>query len=118
DRQSGGVGRGPAIGAKGVGVQVEDGAGTRLPGPVRLPLGVEELVQHARVFVHHEYVAIAAVGRAARRGTLDGSVGWDGVRAGVALVRVVERDVHTGLAGADDRVGDADEPTVPKSGAE
>ena len=56
-----------------------------------------------RVEVDDEDVAVALALRAA----LDGRVGRDGVRAGVAFVGVLERDGDLGLRAADDDVGNS-----------
>ena len=108
DGQAGRVGRGPAVGPQGVGREVEDGARAGLPAVARL-VGVVHLVEQLVVGVEHEHVAVAgAVGAA-----LDGRVGRDRVRPGVALVGVVERDRHLGLRAGNDHVRDADRAAVP-----
>ena len=52
------------------------------------------------------------------RAALDRRVRRDRVRAGVALVGVVERHGHPGLRAGRGRVGDADRAAVPQAGAE
>ena len=106
DRQAGGVGRGPAVGAAGGGAQVP--GGPRVGVPVRLRLGdVEgavELVELAGGAVDDEHVAVAVAAVAA----LDRGAGRDRERPRVALVAVggvVDRQ-HP-LPRADDRVGEA-----------
>jgi hypothetical protein len=106
DRQAGGVGGSPAIGAEGGRVEVPGGAGVGVP--VRLRLGdvggVVELVEHAAGAVDGEHVAITVAAVAA----LDGGAGGDRERPGVAFAAVGGvTDGKLSLAGADDGVGEA-----------
>src|SRR5205823_5842902 len=81
DGESGGVGRRPGVGAETVGPEVEDGARPGGRPAARVPR-VVQLVEDASVAVDHERVTVASRVLAA----LDGRVGAEGIRAGVALV--------------------------------
>ena len=82
--------------------------------PAVVGIRAVELPQPARVTIDDQHVAIA--GRA--RSAFDGGVRRDGIRAGVALVRVAERHRHARLIAGHGRVRDANWPAVPDAGAE
>ena len=112
DGQTGRVGRGPAVGAQRVRLQVEDGSRAGVPGAVALLVGVVELVEHLGVGVQHEHVPVA-VGVGSPR-ALHRSIRRHGVRARVALVAVVgEVDGDLGLRPRHDDVRDADARALP-----
>ena len=102
DREARGVGRRPAAGAQGVGVEVPDGPGARRRARCAV-LRVVELVQGAGARVDHEGVPVAGRLCAAfyRR------VGTERVRTRIALRGVLEGHVHQGLGGRHHRVGNA-----------
>ena len=102
DREARRVGRRPAAGPQGVGLEVPDRPRARRRAR-RAVLGVVELVQGAGGRVDHEGVAVAG-----RLGpSFYGGGGPERVRARVALRGVLEGDVHQGLGGRHHRVGNA-----------
>ena len=80
--------------------QIAPGPRRRAP---RVVLGVVELVQRARGGVDHDGVAVAG----GALSSFDRGVGAEGIRPRVALARVLERDVHEGMAGRYHGVGHA-----------
>ena len=78
--------------------------------PARSPgIGGIQLIQFRVILVHDQDVAVAGgVGAA-----LDRDIGGNGIRTGIALVRVVERHRHVCLRTGNDHVRDADRGTVP-----
>src|SRR5690606_5661713 len=115
DGQAGRVGRRPTIRPQVVTGKVEDGSGARLPRTVRLPLGIEHLVEDTIVHVHGEHVTVAARRHTSRWSTLDRGVRGYGIRARVALVVVVERHVDSRLARVHGDVRDPDGRALPES---
>ena len=110
DRQAGRVGGRPAAGPQAVRAHVPDCARSGVPrGPE-----VEELVERAGVAVDDDRVPVAVGGGPA----LDGDVGRNRVRAGIALLVVVEVDPGLRLRAAHDGDGDPDRAAVPESRAE
>src|SRR5690606_6882387 len=95
--------------------KVEDGSGARLPRTVRLPLGIEHLVEDTIVHVHGEHVTVATRRHTSRWSTLDPGVRGDGIRARVALVVVVESHVDSRLARVHGDVRDPDGRALPES---
>src|SRR5262245_27929808 len=72
-------------------------------------MGVEKLVEFPGVDVDHEHVTIAA----RRRAALDRGIRWNRIRPWIALVRIVERHRHFGLARSHDDVWNAVRRAVP-----
>src|SRR6266850_6124493 len=86
--KSRGVGGGPGVVPKGVGIQLEDCARTRFPTPVALRIGAENFIQHAVVAIQHQHVPVAfTLGPA-----LDWRIRWNRVWSGIAFVRVLKTD--------------------------
>src|SRR6185369_15694827 len=102
NRETRGVGRGPAGGAKRIGIEVEDGAGAGSPASVSRIGGIE-LVQFPVVAIDDQDVPVAGTPRA----TFDGRIGRDRVGPRITLVRVVEGDGALGRRPAHYDVGNA-----------
>lgn len=105
NRQTGGIGTGPGVGALLVGEQIPDGAGVRVPSG-GLWEGAVELVEEAVGFIEDEDVAIAGAGIGI---AFDRSAEGNGHGAGIgfaAVGLVIDRDES--LRGVDYAVGNAD----------
>ena len=98
DREAGGVGGGPALGAQRVRLQVPDRAAVGVPARA-LALGGEQLEELAVALAQRQHVAVAAA--------LDRRVERCRVGAGIGLVGDLEAHRHERLGERDVDVGDA-----------
>src|SRR5579871_4740485 len=95
-------------------MQMEYGARTRLPRAIRLRISGPGFVQNAVVLIDDQHMPVAAALRAA----LNGRVGGDRVRTGVAFVGVLERDGDLCLLARHGDERNADRAAIPQAGAE
>ena len=105
NRQSGGIGRCPGVGALLVNGHVPDGRRVGAPFPA-LHCGIVKLIEPAAIFFKHQHVTIAVTGL---RVTFDERVGGNWLRAGIAFIRVgIERYRNFRLASRYNLIGNAD----------
>src|SRR6266550_2384791 len=103
DGKAGGVRRRERVRAKRVRPEVPRRARARGPASALLArMRGEQLVELARSRLNEQHVPVAVALRAA----LDRRVGWNRIRARIALVRVAEGDWDTGLRRRDGGVRD------------
>src|SRR5260370_21615606 len=112
DGKSRGIGGGPGIVPKRVGIQFEDRTRAGLPASIALRIGAEDFIQHAVVAIDHQNVAVAGTLAAA----FDGSIRRNWIWAGIPLVGVLEGERNFGLAARHHHERNADGSALKCSG--
>ena len=117
DRETGGVGRRPLLGAARVRRQIEYGTGARVPAACRgVPRRGKRLVEQPAIAIDDEQMAVTRRATAGlspfdvvrrRPGFIGNGVTRQSLDPGITFIVVSECDRHPRLAAGDDDVGDA-----------